>query len=77
MANQHDFNNHVWRTAILSVALGACLVFGIIVLAGGDWLPGAIIVTASTVGLGRQVPVIRRLCGNGYAASPPKDKLGN
>jgi hypothetical protein len=74
MANHHDFINQVWRTAIITVALGACLVFGIIVLAGGDWLPGGIIVAASTVGLARQVPVIRKLCSTGYAASPPKHR---
>jgi hypothetical protein len=33
--------------------------FGIVVLAGGDWLPGGIIVAASTVGLAREIPIIR------------------
>lgn len=74
MANHHGFNYQVWQAAILTVALGACLVFGVIVLVSGDWLPGGIIVAASTVGLGRQVPVIRRLCSTGYAAPPPQDK---
>ena len=41
MANHHNFNHQVRRAAILAVALGACLVFGIIVLAGGDSLPAA------------------------------------
>jgi len=49
-------------TAFLTVGLLAALIFGIIVLAGGDWLPGTIIVAASLVGLGRQVPVIIGLC---------------
>ena len=62
MANHHDFNHQVWQTAIITVALGACFVFGMIVLASGDWLPGGIIVTASAVGLARQVPGIRKLC---------------
>ena len=74
MANHHDFNHQTWQTAILTVALGACLVFGIIVLVSGDWLPGGIIVTASTLGLARQVPVIRKLCSTGYVAPPPKQK---
>lgn len=65
MANQHDFKHQVWRTAILTVALGACLIFGIVVLSTGDWLPGVIIVAASTVGLAREVPVIRKLCSGG------------
>ena len=62
MADHHSFNQHVWRVAIISVALAACLIFGIVVLASGDWLPGGIIVAASTVGLAREVPVIRNLC---------------
>jgi hypothetical protein len=74
MANHHDFNHQVWQTAIITVALGACFVFGMIVLASGDWLPGGIIVTASAVGLARQVPGIRKLCSTGHVASPPKHK---
>lgn len=62
MADHHSFNQQAWRVAIISVALGACLIFGIVVLASGDWLPGGIIVAASTVGLAREVPVIRNLC---------------
>ena len=56
--------------AIISVGLVACVSFGIIVLASGDWLPGGIIVAASTVGLVRLVPVIRRLCTMKYSGSP-------
>lgn len=66
MANHHNFNHQVWRAAIITVALGACLAFGIIVLTSGDWLPGGIIVAASTVGLARQIPIIRNLCSTGY-----------
>jgi hypothetical protein len=64
MVNHHDFNHHVWRAAIITVVLAACLVFGIIVLSTGDWLPGGITVAASTAGLARQIPVIRKLCGS-------------
>jgi hypothetical protein len=74
MVNHQDFNRLVRRTAILTVALAACLIFGIIVLADGDWLPGGIIVGASTVGLAREIPIIRRLCSTGYPVSPPKHK---
>ena len=74
MANRDDFNDRVWRVAIITVALAACLIFGIIVLASGDWLPGGIIVAASTVGLAREIPVIRRLCNTSSPASPPKHK---
>jgi len=74
MANYDEFNHHVWRTAIITVGLGACFVFGIIVLASGDWLPGGIIVVASSAGLARQVPVIRKLCSSGYVAPPQKHK---
>ena len=74
MANHDDFNHQIRRVAIIAVALGACLVFGIIVLASGDWLPGSIIVIASAVGLAHEIPVIRSLCGTGSPASPPKHK---
>lgn len=66
MADHATFKHRAWRAAIITVALGACLTFGIIVLASGDWLPGGIIVAASTVGLARQIPVIRSLRGTGY-----------
>jgi hypothetical protein len=49
-------------TALLTVALLAALIFGIFVLAGGDWIPGTVIVVAGVVGLARQIPVIHRLC---------------
>jgi hypothetical protein len=65
-AKQPNFNHEVWRAAILTVVLGACLIFGIIVLASGDWLPGGIIVAASTGGLAREIPIIRNLCSAGY-----------
>jgi hypothetical protein len=74
MVNHQGFNHQVWRTAIITACLAACLVFGIIVLSTADWLPGGIIVAASTVGLAREVPVIRRLCGTGYLSSPPTHK---
>jgi len=35
-----EFNRLVWRTALLTVGLLAALIIGVIVLAGGDWLPG-------------------------------------
>ena len=56
------WNREVRRTAFLTVALAAALVFGIVVLASGDWVPGTVIVVASLVGLVREVPVIRELC---------------
>lgn len=62
MADRHNFNQQVWRAVIISIALGACLIFGIIVLISGDWLPGGIIAAASTAGLAREVPIIRKLC---------------
>jgi hypothetical protein len=57
-----EFNRQVRLTAFLTVGLLAALVFGIIVLAGEDWIPGTIIVVASLVGLARQIPVINKLC---------------
>jgi hypothetical protein len=70
---KNEFNRQVRRTALLSVGLLAALVFGIIVLAGGDWIPGAVIVAASVVGLAHQVPVINTLC---HQAPPPPPRHG-
>ena len=74
MANHRNFSHQIWRAAIITSALGACLIFGIIVLTSSDWLPGGIIVAASTVGLAREIPIICSLCSTGYAPSLPKHK---
>ncbi len=74
MTTREDFTRQVWRTALLTVGLLAALVFGIAVLVGGDWIPGAVIVAASAAGLAGQVPVIARLC-NG--ATPPSHRTPN
>ena len=62
MTAKEDLSRRVWPTAFLAVGLLAALTFGAIVLAGGDWIPGAIIVVASLVGLATQIPIIARLC---------------
>lgn len=62
MTARSEFTRQVWQTALLTVGLVAALSFGVIVLAGGDWLPGGIIVGASLIGLARQIPVISKLC---------------
>ena len=61
MLENADFKRRVRRTAVITLALFAALVFGIFVLAGGDWIPGVITVVAALVGLARQVAVIREL----------------
>ena len=73
MGNREDFNRQVRRTAIITVALVACLVFGIIVLANNDWIPGGIIVAATVVGLAREIPLIRKLCSTD-SVTPPKSR---
>jgi hypothetical protein len=72
VADQKPFKRQVRRTAFLTVGLAAALVFGIIVLLTGDWIPGTIIFVATVVGLAEQVPVIRRLCSEESASSPPR-----
>ena len=62
MTDKQEFNRQVRRAAVTTVALAFALLFGIIVLAGGDWIPGAIIVAAALVGLAREIPRIRTLC---------------
>jgi hypothetical protein len=72
--DNQEFNRQVRRTAFLTVGLVAALVFGIVVLVSGDWIPGTIIVVATLIGLARQVPVIRRLCSAESPPSPPRHK---
>jgi hypothetical protein len=75
MTEQQDFKRLAIQTGLLSVGLLAALVFGIIVLASGDWLPGVIIVVATLIALGAQIPTIRRLCSQPPpASSPPTGK---
>lgn len=69
-----EFSHQVRRTAVMTLALVAGLVFGIVLLATSDWIPGAIIVAVTVVGLARQVPVIRELCSTDWPPSPPKSK---
>ena len=71
MTAKDEFNRQVRLTALLTVGLLATLTFGIIVLAGGDWIPGTIIVAAGLIGLSRQIPVINRLCRQA-PPSPPR-----
>ena len=47
------------RVALMILGLAAALVYGILVLASGDWLPGTIIVAAALAGLAGQVLAIR------------------
>jgi uncharacterized membrane protein len=68
-----EFNRQVRQTALLTVALLAALIFGIIVLAGADWIPGTLIVVASVVGLARLIPGINRLRRHA-PPSPPHGK---
>jgi hypothetical protein len=69
LTTKEDFSRRVWRTAFLAVGLLAALTFGAIVLAGGDWIPGAIIVVASLIGLAREIPIIARLCSEATPSS--------
>lgn len=60
--------------AVWSVAFVAFMVFGVILLIGADWIPGAIITAAGLVCLAVTVSVIGKLCREGPAASPPWSK---
>jgi len=77
MTVKQQFNREVRRTAVTTVALSFALLFGITVLAGGDWLPGGIIVVAALVGLARQVPPIRKLrTGPHHSIAVEADRSG-
>jgi Na+-driven multidrug efflux pump len=65
-----EFNRQARQTALLTVALLAALIFGIIVLAGGDWIPGTLIVAASVIGLARQILIINKLCNQAPPSLP-------
>jgi hypothetical protein len=70
MTAKEEFNRQVRRTALLTVGLLAALIFGIVVLAGGDWLPGTLIVAASLIALARQIATVNKLCRQA-PPSPP------
>lgn len=76
MTAKDTFHHQVRVTAFLTVGLLAALTFGILVLAGGDWIPGTIIVAASLVGLIRQVPVLVRLLRQQPPTSPQGKPTG-
>ena len=73
MTAKDKFNRQVRLTALLTVGLLAALIFGLIVLAGGDWIPGTVIVAASLIGLARQIPVVNKLRRQA-PPSPPHGK---
>lgn len=74
---KESFNRQVRVTAFLTVALVATLVFGVLVLARGDWIPGGIIVASTLIGLARQIPLIRKLCSEGPAPAPSRSKAAS
>ena len=71
-----DFKLRVRRTALITVTLLAALIFGIVVLAGGDWIPGGITVVAALIGLARQIPEIRDLCSEEPLHTPDPTRPG-
>ena len=70
MTAKDEFNRQVRLASLLTLGLLAALVFGIIVLAGGDWMPGTLIVAASLIGLASQIPVIDKLCSQAPPSAP-------
>jgi hypothetical protein len=71
---KEDFTRQVRRAAFLTIALVVALVFGVIVLARGDWLPGGIIVASSLIGLASHIPVVRKVCNEGPEPAPPRSE---
>ena len=70
MTAKDEFDRQVRRTALLTVGLLGALIFGIIVLAGGDWVPGTVIVVASLIGLAGQISIINKLCRHVPPSAP-------
>ncbi len=52
---------HSTRLIAFAGAFVAAMGFGIILLAGGDWIPGGIIVAAALVGFAVQIPGLLQL----------------
>jgi hypothetical protein len=73
---EDEFNRQVRLVALLTVGLLAALVFGIIVLASGDWMPGTLNVAASLIGLVRQIPAINKLCRHAPPLPPHGKSTG-
>ena len=76
MTEKQKCYRQVRLAASRTVPLAAALVFGIVVLASGDWLPGTVIVVASLVGLTREVPVVRKLCSEPAPGQPRSTPSG-
>jgi hypothetical protein len=76
MTAKEEFNRQVRRTALLTVGLLAALIFGIVVLAGGDWLPGTLIVAASLIALARQIATVTKLCRQAPPSPPHGEPTG-
>ena len=74
MADKQTLNHQVRQTLLLPAAIVFGLIFGIILVANGDWIPGGIIAVAGVIGLSVQIPVIAKLCRGGTAPSPPGSK---
>jgi hypothetical protein len=76
ISDKEEFTRKVRHTALLTVALLFTLVFGIIVLARADWVPGTLIVAASVTGLARMIPTINRLCRQAPPSPPHSRSTG-
>jgi len=74
MPLNEQLKRQIRLTAFLAVGLFGCLVFGIVLLTTGDWIPGTVIVVASGIGLGRQAPLIHKLCTGSTTPPPPKSR---
>ena len=75
MTAKDNSNREARQTTLLTVALLAALIFGITVLAGGDWIPGTVIVAASAIGLARLIPAIKRLRRHAPPSRPPRKPI--
>ncbi len=69
MSEKELFKRLVVSSAI-TVSLVSALIFGILVCASDDWVPGLIIVLASSIGIGWRIAVIRNP-RNGPRFGPP------
>ena len=76
MTAKEDFSRRVWRTALLAVGLLRLAHLRGHRAGRRNWVPGAIIVVASLIGLARQIPIIARLCSEAAPSSRHRTPTG-
>jgi hypothetical protein len=68
-------SRQMWVISVVASLTSTAL--GIILLAGGDWIPGGILVAAVLVGRADRIPGLWRLYRERFGPSPPRGRSGH